>query len=136
MKKISKLLVFILTVAMIAGVFAITTLAADTNCEYKLIIKTQATDSAGTDDEVYVTIRGEGHEIRYTIDGKGDTLDAGKEDTITFSGPAISEIESIGFSKNGDDNWLMESCRLVGIADFAGNIWLVDNCCTSLCIIN
>ena len=112
---------------MIAGVFAITTFAADTNCEYKLIIKTQATDSAGTDDEVYVTIRGEGKEIRCTIDGKGDTLDAGKEDIITFSGPAISKIESIGFSKNGDDNWLMESCRLVGVADFAGNIWLVDN---------
>lgn len=127
MKKISKLLVFILTVAMIAGVFAITTFAADTSCEYKLIIKTQATDSAGTDDEVYVTIRGEGKEIRWTIDGKGDTLDAGKEDTITFSGPAISKIESIGFSKNGDDNWLMESCRLVDVADFAGNIWLVDN---------
>lgn len=76
MKKICKLLVFILTVAMIAGVLAMTTFAADTNCEYKLIIKTQGLkcDSSDTWDPEYAKVNGTYYHCQEKLDKENPTV--------------------------------------------------------------
>ena len=108
MKRINKLLVIALAFAVMACIFTVNAFATDNENTraYELTIKTADCPDGGTNSDVYVSITGDkGTTDEVLLDGNGDDLERGDNDTYTFTGRDVGTITTVNFRIDGSDDW-------------------------------
>jgi hypothetical protein len=128
MKRINKLLVIALAFAVMACIFTVNAFATDNENTraYELTIKTADCPDGGTNSDVYVSITGDkGTTDEVLLDGNGDDLERGDNDTYTFTGRDVGTITTVNFRIDGSDDWYPESGSING-ETFAVNKWMGD----------